>query len=81
MREYLRYETEVLLLDKATLERHELMLKHVPRWLDDTAFNEAARKRPVLTRYVLKAGYVDRGELCETGLKRICRQTQLDMKA
>jgi hypothetical protein len=43
MCEYLRYETEVFVLDDATLERHESMLKHVLRWLDGMPLNDAPR--------------------------------------
>ncbi len=76
MCEYLRYETEVFMLDDATLERHESMLKHVLRWLDDMPLNDAPRQRPVLAVYLQKAGGADGKELSEIGIKRICRQAR-----
>lgn len=47
------------------------MLKHVLRWLDDTAFNESAQKHPVLTRYLLRAGCVDRATAVAVEMRRI----------
>ena len=76
MCEYLRYETEVFMLDDATLERHESMVKHVLRWLDYMPLNDAPRQRPVLAVYLQKAGGADGNELSEIGIKRICREVR-----
>ncbi len=73
---YLRYEAEVLMRDDTTLERHESMLKHVLRWLDDYSLNSAPNKRPVLALYLVNTGCVDGTELTEVGIKRICREAR-----
>ena len=69
---YLRYVADVLMRDDTTLERHESMLKHVLRWLDDSPLNSAPNKRPVLALYLVNTGCVDGTELTEMGIKRIC---------
>lgn len=82
MRKYLRYQSDVLLVTAATVDRKWRFLKHVLRWADETALEDAPEIRPVLPRYLMS---VERGDLLPAGqhvklsaegVRRVCGETR-----
>jgi site-specific recombinase XerC len=67
VRDYLKYESEVLQHDPMTVTRTRSRLYHLLRWADETKFTSAPKIRPVFPRYMATTG------MSATGVKRLCQ--------
>lgn len=67
VREYLKFESEVLQHDPMTVTRTRSRLYHLLRWAGETKFESAPKIRPVFPRYIATAGQ------SAIGSKRLCQ--------
>jgi integrase len=77
VREYLKYQTEVLQRDILTVETHRGWLKHLLRWADSLPFADVSRIRPIYPQYLLKVSSSHGKPLGIMGLKRGCLDARM----
>lgn len=67
VREYLKYESEVLQHDPITVTPTRSRLYHLLRWADENEIHSGPQIRPVFPRYMATSG------MSATGVKRLCQ--------
>ena len=77
VREYLRYQADVLQRDSLTIYNYRVWLKHLLCWADDLHFDKASTIRPVYPRFLLAVRRPDDSPLTSKGVKRACLDARM----
>ena len=72
VKEYLRYQAEVLQCDPLTVSNHWSWLKHLLCWADEVQFDKSPTLRPVYPRYLLSVQRPNGTALAAVGVRRAC---------
>ena len=78
VKDYLKYQSEVLQRDLESIKRKWLWLRHLLIWADDHPLTQAAGIRPVYPRYLVTAKSGAKGDkpLATIGVTRCCQEAR-----